>query len=465
MPASQRPQELAAIVSEISTGVGRSAIECSDVAGSVLDVSKRIDEQTKLLQELDRAATDLLRDQEHVAATSSRVHASARLASEQLKVSQPVVDGAVASFSTLIELVSRLGERMLSLETALKQVQTVSSSINGIARQTNLLALNATLEAARAGEAGRGFAVVAKEVKSLAAHTSAATSEIQRTIEHLSREAEMFADEIDTGIASGAEARGRTNELSTVLQQIEVLVKDADGGTNEIDTRSQQVSAVVHRVQKSLSRLAHDARTHNEELTTAGDRLVNLERASNSLLDLVSHTGVPTADTSFIELSLKLAGDIRNVIEGALRRGEISTDEVFDRDYREIAGSNPKQFMTRFVLFADAWIQPILDKTMRAHERGYSCAIVNMDGFLPTHISARSKPQGNDPVWNSEHCRNRRIFMDPQTAMTLQSDADFILETYRLELGGGRYRPVKSVFVPLRIDGRRWGNLEYAYLD
>ena len=35
----------------------------------------------------------------------------------------------------------------------------------------------------------------------------------------------------------------------------------------------------------------------------------------------------------------------------------------------------------------------------------------------------------------------------------------------RAARGGGRYRPVKSVAVPLRILGRRWGNLEFAYLD
>jgi methyl-accepting chemotaxis protein len=34
-----------------------------------------------------------------------------------------------------------------------------------------------------------------------------------------------------------------------------------------------------------------------------------------------------------------------------------------------------------------------------------------------------------------------------------------------MDLGGGRYLPVKNVFVPLRIHGRRWGNFELAYRD
>jgi methyl-accepting chemotaxis protein len=347
----------------------------------------------------------------------------------------------------------------------LSQVQSVSQVINGIARQTNLLALNATLEAARAGEAGRGFAVVAKEVKSLAAHTANATSEITQTIDHLSREAEMFADEIENGVARGAEARGRTTELSGVLQTIETLVADADEGSKEIDQRAQQISATVQRLQQGLSRIAQTAQHNNEELDEAGKRLAALERGSNILLNLVSHTGVETSDTPFITMAIDAAEEIRVLIEAAIANGTLTEAEVFDRRYREIEGSNPTQYLTQLVPFADQKVRPILDRVVLAHERGYSGAIVNMDGYLPTHLSSRSHPQGPDPLWNAEHCRNRRMFMDDQTEEALHSDANFILETYRLDLGGGRYRPVKSVFVPLRIGGKRWGNLEYAFLD
>jgi methyl-accepting chemotaxis protein len=34
-----------------------------------------------------------------------------------------------------------------------------------------------------------------------------------------------------------------------------------------------------------------------------------------------------------------------------------------------------------------------------------------------------------------------------------------------MDLGGGKYLPVKNVFVPLFIRGRRYGNFEMAYRD
>ena len=78
----------------------------------------------------------------------------------------------------------------------------------------------------------------------------------------------------------------------------------------------------------------------------------------------------------------------------------------------------------------------------------------------------RSQPQRpDDPAWNAEHCRNRRNFLDDITRRAIASDKEAMLATYGMELGEGRYLPVKNVFVPLYVAGRRWGNFEVAYRD
>jgi methyl-accepting chemotaxis protein len=51
------------------------------------------------------------------------------------------------------------------LQQEMKQINTITETIQNIAKQTHLLSLNATIEAFRAGESGKGFAIVAKEIK------------------------------------------------------------------------------------------------------------------------------------------------------------------------------------------------------------------------------------------------------------------------------------------------------------
>src|SRR3546814_10637796 len=71
------------------------------------------------------------------------------------------------------------------------------------------------------------------------------------------------------------------------------------------------------------------------------------------------------------------------------------------------------------------------------------CCLIDANGFLPTHISERSQPQGADEEQNHLYSRNRCIFMDASTRAALDSDGDYFLFTYRQDFGGGRYRALR----------------------
>jgi methyl-accepting chemotaxis protein len=88
-----------------------------------------------------------------------------------------------------------------------------------------------------------------------------------------------------------------------------------------------------------------------------------------------------------------------------------------------------------------------------------------MNGFLPTHITERSQGQiPGERLRNLEFSRNRQIFMDGQTRRALDGEGEFFLFAYRQDLGEGRFRALRSVFVPLTFNGRRWGLYELGYL-
>jgi methyl-accepting chemotaxis protein len=447
----------------VARDCGSLSIECSDVAGYVEGVAERINEHLKMLDTLEDVTTRLLTDQARVSDSTDE----ARLLSEQarikLEAGRAAIDGTIQGFKGLTELVVQLGERMAGFALAMNQVQTVSSTIETIARKTNMLALNATIEAARAGDAGRSFAVVAAEVKKLAHDTRSATSQIASTIGELTREASAVTSEIKTGVERSRAAQAGFGQISDTVREVTEIVSMVDRQTEGIAHSTSLIQTSVDRVKAGLSDFAGDARENGGQLMKVESRLSHLEMMSNTMLNTLANSGAEIDDTPMILLGQSEMREIAEIVEQAIDRGEISIEDVFDRNYRERPGSNPKQFDTNFCDFADRGIRPIIDRIRSSDPRIIGTTIGDVNGHLPTHLSERSQPQGSDPVWNDAHCRNRRILIDDQTRYALQSNEPTLM-TYVMQRGDESIA-VKNVYVPLFIKGRRWGNVELAYRD
>ena len=465
MASSAVEQPDGSAINIVARNCGSLAIECSDVSGYVSGVSDRISSNLRILDNLEEVTSRLLLDQARVAESTDEARILAEQAREKLGQGRAAIEDTINIFSGLTELVVQLGERMAGFADAMSRVQNVSSSIESIASKTNMLALNATIEAARAGEAGRSFAVVAAEVKKLAHDTRAATSEIASTIASLTREAEAVTSEIATGVDRSRVAQSGLATITGTVRDVADIVAMVDRQTDGIAQSTAMIQQSVDSVKGGLSSFAADARENGGELQQVHTRLSTLETLANGMLDRLASCGVRIDDTPFIEFAQRTMREIRAVIESGIERGEVSEEDVFDTHYVPMPGTNPTQYETRFCDFADAHIRPILDRIMSEEPRLIAGAITDINGYLPTHISARSQPQSDDPKWNAEHCRNRRNFIDDVTRRAIASEKDAMLATYGMDLGEGRYLAVKNVFVPLHICGRRWGNFELAYRD
>ena len=448
----------------VARDCGSLSMECSDVAGYVRGVSDRIGDHMKMLDQLEEVTTRLLADQARVSDSTDEARLLSEQARAKLEAGREAIEGTIAGFKGLTELVVQLGERMAGFASAMNQVQTVSSTIETIARKTNMLALNATIEAARAGDAGRSFAVVAAEVKKLAHDTRAATSQIASTIGELTREAGAVTTEIKTGVERSRAAQSGFGQISDTVREVSEIVVMVDRQTEGIAHSTSMIQTSVDRVKAGLTDFAGDARDNGSKLQSAEKRLAHLEMLSNTMLDTLANSGAEIDDTPFILKAQEAMRSIASAVEIGIDAREIGLEDVFDREYNLVEGSNPPQYDTRFCDFADRHVRPILDRFKASDERIIGSAITDVNGYLPTHLSERSHPPGPDPVWNDAHCRNKRIFMDETTRSAILSEKPAMLATYRMELGE-KFIPVKNVFVPLWIKGRRWGNFELAYRD
>lgn len=457
--------EIEAIIADVARRCGSLVMECADVGGHVALASDQIDQTIADLDGFDAVADALASDHARVLAAVNQARFLSAQAKQQLTEGTNAIVESVSSFSDVTALVMRLSERMARIADALEQVQSVSQLIGGIAQQTNMLALNAAIEAARAGGAGSAFAVVATEVKRLAQHTRDATQRIDRTIGALADEANAFTIEVAKGAEQGRAAAQRFGSIKATVADLGKIVARVDEQTDGIADSSAQMNRSIAAAQSEMAASASATRKNGAALRKARGRLEQLETACNLMLDKLASSEVPIDDTPYIQKAIRVGREISETIEAGIRRGEVTMAQVFDFDYRPIPGTNPQQHSTGFNDFADAHVRPILDRVTREVDRSIGCVISDIHGYLPTHLTLRSQPQGADIEWNNTWSRHRRLMIDDCTQRAIDSNAPAMLNCYCMTFGDGGFLPLKNVFVPLWVNGRRWGNYELAYVD
>jgi methyl-accepting chemotaxis protein len=443
---------------------GALAIGCTDVAGQVQAVATSVAAQAKVLAELQAVMASLETDQRQVTDATDEARMLSDNARARLKDGADIIAASIGEFGELTAMVTRLGAQLTGFSSAMEQVRRTTQVIDAIARTTNMLALNAAIEAEKAGDAGRTFAVVAAEVKKLAHDTRSAIDEIGLTMDSLTGEGEVFVSAIQSGMARSRAAEAGFAKINDTVAEVIDLVSQVDRQTDDIARSTSLIHDSVCRVGDELDGFADAADANREKLNGAITHMGSLEVSANQMLDLIVHSGFAPNDRRFVDIALTATKTVSAAVEAALADNQLNLDAVFDTDYRPITGTNPPQFTTRFCALADNIVQPILDAIVATGGGVTGAVITDMNGYLPTHISARSLPQRtDDPAWNALNCRNRCNFMDDATARAVASEADFMLTTYRQNLGSNGYRTIKNVFVPLYFNGKRWGNLEVAY--
>ncbi|PZT92217.1 MAG: chemotaxis protein [Citromicrobium sp.] len=453
----------AAALGDIPESCGKVTVGCSDVAGIV----QAVIESSAVLRdehaELQNTVHELERDQRKVAEASDEARLLSARAIERLGQGAGQIQASLQQITGLLDLVEALATHVTGFAAAMDQVKRCSKDIEQIADTTNILALNATIEAMRAGDAGKTFAVVANEVKSLAGETRKATDEIATVVENLSDEAGSVIGRIEAGAKASNEAKASVASIDQTLSGVTQLVGEVDQQNDQITRATAMMTAHVDRVQDVIESFDRAATENERNLESAHNRMEELEMTASEMFDRLVKAGLSPQDSVMVDKAQQVGAEIVRMTEAAIDAGEISEDALFDTDYRYVEGSNPKLYRTTLSDWADANWRPINDRVVAEGGATLMCSEADMNGFLPTHVSDRSRSPTGDIVHDTTYCRNGRIMLEPIDRRAKKSRDGYMMAVYRQEGDGKNYVVVRNVYVPLVIKGRRWGDFELAY--
>ena len=446
-----------------SDALSAFGVSMADVSGLIDETSQTIVSLKDAFSELGSDAEATLGQSRSILCVTEETETHARSAAAAMSEADEALARTGTDISTLVSTVGSMQQQVSVLLDALGRIGDMSDAIERIASQTNLLALNATIEAARAGEAGRGFAVVAGEVKALAGETATATLNIQELLKEIRGESDAL-------VGLGQTAASASDQVSQSTDQLSSLVHGMSDAVTGMSASSAAAASDARAIQDRTAQLTHKVQDlsgvvsqSSEALHQSAHRISATVDEADAMIVRAALNGARTRDGAFIATLLDAKSQVETAFANALASGEAQIDDLFDTQYEPIPGTNPQQYMTRFTRLTDRLLPPIQEAAADSHPDIVFCAAVDQNGYLPTHNQKFSQPQGQDPDWNAANCRNRRIFNDRVGLRAGQNTQPVLLQTYRRDMGAGRFVMMKDLSAPLHIDGRHWGGLRLAY--
>lgn len=188
-------------------------------------------------------------------------------------------------------------KEMEELKADAQQMQDIIGLIGNVSGQTGLLALNASIEAARAGEAGKGFAVVASEISNLASQTDAATADINKIIENITKSIKevtnavekllesnrMQNQYVDSTAANFEMIHKSTQEIVSQTGQLKEVVEEVTEANKQVIERIDNVSAVTEEVTASASETLESCNQNLKSIEKMADIMNQLDEAVKQL--------------------------------------------------------------------------------------------------------------------------------------------------------------------------------------
>lgn len=439
-----------------ASGAGRSTEEPirRDDGSAALNVVRRLSRTISTVGKDAAEVRGALEDTQRVVQAQGLAMQALGQQLQQIGQAQAAISAATAESASAVQraraALTGVGGEVGGMSQTLAQVSEAAAEITKISLQTRLVAFNAAVEAKHAGDAGRGFAVVAEAVKALAGQVEASSKAIVGAIASLQQRIDHFNAEL-------TEQGGKPSPIHAAFREVEADVQRIATSASDSGQQMQLLNERAQELEREVLQASHG-------LKVAFDGSDRFLRMSEDLVEQIADSGVEVDDMPLIRLAQDTAAEIAQLLEHALRDGQISNADLFDEAYRPIDGTSPQQHLTRFCQLTDRLLPAVQEKALGASDKIVFCIAADRNGYIATHNRKYCQPQrSGDTVWNTANSRYRRIFNDRTGLASARNTRPFLLQTYRRDMGGGRFVVLKEVAAPITVNGRHWGGLRLAF--
>jgi methyl-accepting chemotaxis protein len=296
------------------------------------------------------------------------------------------------------------------------------------------------------------------------AETVAGLEADQHRVLEASDEARLLSSEAIRQLGEGT----RQIELSLgwiarVLLMVD-LVRELDRQNDDITQSTGTISGRVAQVHDVLENFQKASIEDEAKLVQVHSRVGELEDCASQMFDHIVHADLSPRDSQIVALAQEAAQEAIAIAQAGLADGTLTEAMLFDENYREVAGTNLTLYRNNLSDWADRNWRALLDTIQLRDEAIIANVCDDRNGFMPTHLTERSRKPTGDYRHDLQHCRNGRMITTPFDKWIKQSTKPYSMADYRHEGDGEQYRVVRLVSVPLMLDGKRWGEFEISYV-
>jgi methyl-accepting chemotaxis protein len=195
------------------------------------------------------------------------------------------------------------------------------------------------------------------------------------------------------------------------------------------------------------------------ELPLAARSAMALTERGETLFETIIAANASSSHDDNIEAVTRTAKAIERLFTESIARGQISEQDLFDRNYRPIPNTNPQKLSSRFDTYTDQVLPELQEKLLETMPHLIYAGAVDNNGYFPTHNNKFSQPLTGDYETDLMNNRTKRLFSDRCGTRCGSNIKPFLLQTYKRDTG----EIMHDLSVPIYIAGKHWGALRAGY--